>query len=542
MSIPEFQYIYLLYAGLLLPVVAVLIFLQALRKKKKAAKKIGDKILVDQLTAAYSSHKYLIKFLLIVTALSLLVFSLANMRSSAGTPLGKRNGVDVMIALDVSKSMLAGDIKPNRLERARQLVNKLIDRLQNDRLGIVVFAGKAYLQMPLTADHSAAKMYLSTASPDIIPTQGTIIAEALKMSNAAFNSNEKKYKTIILISDGEDHDEDALAVAKNVAASGVIIHTVGMGSQQGAPILDLLTGQLKTDINGNTIISKLNEEELRQLAKSGNGLYQYFDNTDKVVNNILNQIAHMEQKAVKDDSLTDWLNYFQYFAAAAFILLLIEVFVTEKKRKANGGIKKKIITTAIHFLVFANFAIAQSENEFIKQGNAEYQKGNYSAAANKYKEAIKENPKSGIAYYNLANAQYKSKKTEESIAAYDKAAKLLSTSSELSDVWYNRAVVLQNNKKNDECIIAYKNALLLNPRHEQARQNLQKALRKQQEKKEKQNQQDQNKNQQPKPQSSRLSQKDAEEKLKALMQQERNLHDKLNKQNAQSPNQPEKDW
>ena len=264
MSIPEFQYTYLLYAGLLLPVVAVLIFLQALRKKKKAAKKIGDKILVDQLTAAYSSRKYLIKFLLIVTALSLLVFSLANMRSSAGTPLGKRNGVDVMIALDVSKSMLAGDIKPNRLERARQLVNKLIDRLQNDRLGIVVFAGKAYLQMPLTADHSAAKMYLSTASPDIIPTQGTIIAEALKMSNAAFNSNEKKYKTIILISDGEDHDEDALAVAKNVAASGVIIHTVGMGSQQGAPILDLLTGQLKTDINGNTIISKLNEEELKK--------------------------------------------------------------------------------------------------------------------------------------------------------------------------------------------------------------------------------------------------------------------------------------
>ena len=541
MNIPEFQYIYLLYAGLLVPV-ALLIFLLALKKKKIVAKKIGDKILVDQLTAGYSSRKYLIKFLLIVTALGLLVFALANMRTSAGTPLGKRNGVDVMIALDVSKSMLAGDIQPNRLERARQLVNKLIDRLQNDRLGIVVFAGKAYLQMPLTADHSAAKLYLSTASPEIIPTQGTVIAEALKMSNAAFNSNEKKYKTIILISDGEDHDEDALAVAKNVAASGVIIHAVGMGSQQGAPILDPLTGQLKTDINGNTIISRLNEDELRQLAKNGNGLYQYFDNTDKVVDNILNQIAHMEQKAVKDDSLTDWHNYFQYFAAAAFILLFIEVFITEKKRKANGNIKKKMLITKILFLALGKFASAQSENEFIKQGNAEYQKGNYSAAANKYKEAIKENPQSGIAYYNLANAQYKSKKTEESIAAYDKAAKLLSTSSELSDVWYNKGVVLQNDKKNDECIMAYENALLLNPGHEQARQNLQKALRKQQEKKNNQNQQDQNKNQQPKPQSSRLSQKDAEEKLKALMQQERNLHDKLNKQNAQSPNQPEKDW
>lgn len=541
MNFPNFQYSYLLVAFLLLPI-AALFFGQALRKKKIAFKKIGDPLLVNELTAGYSSRKYAIKFFLIFLSLGLLVLALANMRTSAGTPLGKRNGVDVMIALDVSKSMLADDIKPNRLERARQLLNKLIDRLSNDRLGIVLFAGKAYLQMPLTADHSAAKMYLSTASPDIIPTQGTVISEALKMSNTSFNSNEKKYKTIILISDGEDHDKDALDVAKDVASSGVIIHTVGMGSQQGAPILDPATGQLKTDINGNTIISRLNEEELRQLAKNGNGLYQYFDNTDKVVDNLLNQIAHMEQKAVKDDALTDWRNFFQYFAGAAFLLLLVEFFITEKKRKANNGIKKKVLATLSIILCFNCTTMAQSENEFIKQGNEAYQKGNYTAAAEKYKEAIKKNPQSGIAYYNLANAQYKSKKTGESIVSYDKAAKLLNTPSELADVWYNKGVVLQNNKKNEECIIAYKNTLLLNPAHEQARQNLQKALRKQQENKNKQNEQNQNKNQQPKPQSSKLTQKDAEEKLKALQQQERNLQDKLNKQNAQSPNQPEKDW
>ncbi|HMT95125.1 MAG TPA: VWA domain-containing protein [Ferruginibacter sp.] len=541
MNIPEFQYNYLLVTLLLLPV-GILIFLRALRKKKQAVKKIGDASLVKELMAGYSSKKYLLKFLLALTALGFMVLSLANMRTSAGTPSGKRNGVDVMIALDVSKSMLAADVKPNRLERARQLINRLIDHLPGDRLGIVLFAGKAYLQMPLTADHSAAKMYLSTASPDIIPTQGTVIAEALKMSNGAFNRNEKKYKTILLISDGEDHDEAALTIAKEVASAGVIIHTVGIGSQQGSTIIDPLTGQVKTDINGNAIISKLNENELRQLAKSGNGLYQYFDNTDKVVDRIVDQISHMEQKAVKDDSLTDWHNFFQYFAGAAFLLLLIEVLVSEKKRRSTGGSRNKLVTALSLILFMGYSAKAQSENEWIKQGNTAYQKGNYSGAAEKYREAIKKNPQSGIAYYNLANAQYKSRKINESIVSYDKASKLLTKAAELSDVWYNKGVVLQNDKKNEECILAYKNALLLNPGHEQARQNLQKALKKQQEKKDKQNQQDQNKNPQPKPQSSKLTQKDAEEKLKALMQQEQNLQDKLNKQNAQSPNQPEKDW
>ena len=183
----------------------------------------------------------------------------------------QRKGVDVMLVLDVSKSMLARDIKPSRLERAKQFLLRLVDQLPNDRIGLVLFAGRAYLQMPLTTDHGAAHMYIQEASPDAVPTQGTVIADALRMANAAFNSKERKYKSIVLVSDGEDHDPDAAKVAKQLAQDGVLINTVGIGSPEGSPIEDPVTGELKKDQEGHTVISKLNEAELQQLATATNG-------------------------------------------------------------------------------------------------------------------------------------------------------------------------------------------------------------------------------------------------------------------------------
>ncbi|MFZ1528880.1 MAG: VWA domain-containing protein [Ferruginibacter sp.] len=535
---PEFQYTYLLYALVLLPVMALLFFF-ALAKKKKAIKKIGDPALVQQLLVPYRKQNYSWKFLILFFVMGLLVLSLANMRTAAGVSGSKRNGVDVMIALDVSKSMLAKDIQPNRLERAKQVVNKLIDRLQNDRIGIVVFAGKAYLQMPLTADHSAAKMYLGAAGPDAIPTQGTVISEALKMCYAGFNSREKKYKTIVLISDGEDHDEEALAIADQLASSGVIIHTIGIGSAQGSPIPDEATGQMKTDAEGNTVISRLNEEELASLAKKGGGIYQLYTNSDQAVGNIINQIGRMDQRAVKDDALITWKSYFQYLLGAALLLLLLEFFITE--RRNMKGRKLKPAVAGLLLFLNAN-AFAQADKESIRQGNDAYKRGDYAAAEANYRKASTQNPNNATAYYNLGNAQYRSKKTDESVASYDNAIKLMTNNAQKSDAFYNKGVVLQNSDKLEDCILAYKNALILNPNHEEARQNLQKALRKQKENQDKQKQDNKNQDQKPKPQSSKLNQKEAEEKLKALMQQEKNLQDKMHKQNAQAPDQPEKDW
>ena len=217
---PQFQYIQLLWILFLIPVL-VGVYFYARRKKQLAFKKIGDEALVKELTASYNRSSFWKKFVLVITAMTLILVSIANLRSNEGDQKISRNGIDVMIALDVSKSMLAKDIQPNRLERAKQLLNRLIDKMSNDRIGIVVFAGKAYLQMPLTADHSAAKMYLSAATPETVPTQGTVIADALKMCFASFNAKEKKYKAVILISDGEDHDENALKIAEQMAGEGV---------------------------------------------------------------------------------------------------------------------------------------------------------------------------------------------------------------------------------------------------------------------------------------------------------------------------------
>ena len=273
---------------------------------------MGDAVLVEDLTANYNKKSYPKKFLLLFFAMTLILISLANLRTKTGSEKINRNGIDVMIAIDVSKSMLAKDIQPNRLERAKQLLNKLIDKLSNDRIGIIVFAGKAYLQMPLTADHEAAKMYLSAASTETVPSQGTVIGDALKMCYAAFNGKEKKYKAVVLISDGEDHDENAMQVATEMAQQGVVINTVGIGSPQGTTIIDELTGEEKKDNQGNIVITKLNEQALADIASKGNGVYQLYNNSETVVSNLHKSLAMMDTRNVEDESLANYKAGFNY--------------------------------------------------------------------------------------------------------------------------------------------------------------------------------------------------------------------------------------
>jgi len=540
---PLFQYDFLLFGLALVPLMILLYFLLQ-RRKKKIIKKIGDPALVNQLLQGYNHSSFVKKFMLLTAALGMLVLALANWRTPSGANKIERNGIDVMIAVDVSRSMLAQDIKPTRLDRAKQLLSKLIDRLKDDRIGIVVFAGKSYLQMPLSTDHAAAKMYLSSASTESIPTQGTVIGDALKMSYAAFNSKEKKYKAIVLISDGEDHDESAEETAANLAREGVIIHTIGIGSPDGAPIMDVNTGELKTDNLGNTVISRLNESALQAVAKKGKGDYQFFANTDEVVSNLASSFATMDQRAVSDESLINYKSYYQYLLAAALLFLLIELFISETRRRKMSKLKPAVAT--VTGLMFSISGFAQTDKEVIREGNEAYKQQNYPAAADAYGRVAQKDPANTTAQYNLGNALYKSKKVEESIAAYDKVIENAPSLMDRSKAYYNKGVVLQNNNKIDECISAYKSALKINPNDEDARQNLQKALQKKKEDQQKQDQkkdQDQkDKDQQQKPQQSKLNKKEAEEKLKALMQQEKNLQDKLHKVNSQSPNKPEKDW
>ncbi|MBC7507163.1 MAG: VWA domain-containing protein [Ferruginibacter sp.] len=545
---PQFQYTLFLILLILVPV-TLFMYLYARRKKKRTIKKIGDPELVNQLMGRYNYRGFFLKFLLVSFAMALLVLALANLRLPKGTEKINRTGIDVMIAIDVSKSMLAQDIKPTRLDRAKQLLSRLIDKLGNDRIGIVIFAGKAYLQMPLTGDHTAAKMYLSSASTESVPTQGTVIGDALKMCYASFNTKEKKYKAVLLISDGEDHDETAVQTAGQMASEGIVINTIGIGSPEGAPIMDAETGQMKTDAEGNTVISKLNEEALKSIAQKGNGIYMLYNNTEEVASNLAAQLATMDQRTVNDDSLINYKSFYQWFLALALLFLLIELFIREMKK--TKSLKIKTPAAAVILVMLCLPALAQTEKEIIKQGNDAYNKKDYPAAANEYNKVLVKNSENSTAQYNLGNALYKSEKPDDAITAYDKSIVRLAKPVEKSNAWYNKGVVLHNDKKLPECIAAYKNALKLDPKNEDARQNLQKALQQQKEKEQKDKneknkdqdkQQNKNNQSEPKPKPSRISKKDAEEKLKALMQKEKNLQDKLHKINVAAPDKPEKDW
>ena len=457
----RFQHIEYLLPLAAIPLL-VSLYLFVLYWKKRTIKKIGDERLVKEMTRNYSPQRFAIKFVLIVVAFGATVLALANPRSKTGTEKVDRNGIDVMIALDVSKSMLAQDIKPTRLDRAKQLLSKLIDKLSSDRIGIVVFAGRAYLQMPLTGDHGAAKMYLSAASTDAVPTQGTVIADALNMCNAAFNEKEKKYKSVILISDGEDHDEGSLKAASQMANQGIVINTVGIGSPTGSTIIDETTNEPKKDNNGNVVITKLNEEELRNIAAKGNGIYQLFTNTDEVVAVLVARLSTMDQRTVTEDSLVNYKTYFQWLAGLALVLLVIDLFLSERRKMSANNLTVASRKIAFLFLVTCCLplaSLAQTEKSLIKKGNEAYSKKEYDNAITDYKKVTEKNPANITAQYNLGNALYKNKKADEAVSAYENALSNSTSKDDKSRSFYNKGVVLQNNNKLPECIDAYKNAL-----------------------------------------------------------------------------------
>jgi tetratricopeptide (TPR) repeat protein len=537
----------------------IFLYSALIKWKQKTAKKIGDPSLVKELTSEYSSKNFLTKFVLFICAFTLCVFAVAGLVTPNGSQKIKRKGTDMMIALDVSKSMWAQDIQPSRLERAKQVISKIIDNSPDDRIGLVIFAGRAYLQMPLTVDHEAAKMYLAAASPDDVPTQGTVIADALRMCEAAFNPKDKTFKSVLLLSDGEDHDNDAIKVTKELAKEGIMVNTIGIGSPQGAPIMDPETGQYKRDDKGQTVISKLNEKELSDIAKAGDGIYQLYTNTDAVASNIKNQLANIGKETTTSDSLyMSFKPYFQYFLGAAFILLLIEFFFSEKK--------KSKLKNAVAIFIFMGFSVSsfgQSPKESIIKGNKSYKENNFDAAENAYRDALKNSDTNVTASYNLGNVLYRKDNTEEAVKSYDNAIANAKSNAIKQEAFYNKGVALQKAKKLPECITGYKNALILNPNDEDARQNLQRALKEQQQqqkqqqqnknqnknqnkdqnKNQNQNKQDQKKNNEPQPQQSKLTKQDAEEKLKSLLQNEKELQDKLHKiKGAPVPNSPEKDW
>ncbi len=544
----HFQYVEYFLALALLPLL-IICFVSVNRWKRKVVKKIGDKSLVEALMAEFSVRKFRIKFFLFIFAFVLCGLAVAGLVRPDPTQKIARNGADLMIALDVSNSMLATDVKPDRLERAKQLISKLIDQMPDERIGLIIFAGRAYLQMPLTIDHNAAKMYVSAASTDDVPVQGTVVGSALRMSLAAFDPKENSYKSVLLISDGEDHDDDALPAAKELAKQGIMVNTIGIGSPMGSPIPDATTGKYKVDEQGHTVISKLNEQELSSIAKETNGIYQLYNDPDMIVQKLKDQLAGLDKSAaMSDNSYLSFIQYYWYFLLAAFIVLLLEMIIPESRRKFTR-------TAFPVLLIFMSFNLqAQSVNESIRNGNKSYEQKKYDDAAKDYQKALDQSDKNYIAGFNMGNTLYRKDDLDGAVKYFDKTIDNAADNNVKQQAYYNKGVAYQKANKLPECILAYKNALLLNPNDEDARQNLQRALKNQQEQQKKDNKKDnkdqdkkkQEKNpqqpQQPKPQQSKISKKDAEQKLKALMENEKALQDKLQKRRGLSPETPSKDW
>lgn len=296
---------------------------------------LGDSKLVKKLIRSYSARNFRWKFYFICLAFVLLVVAAAGLRNQTDRNSDRSAGIDIVIALDVSKSMLSQDIKPTRLDRAKQLIRSLTANLQNNRVGLVVFAGQAILQMPLTDDIGAVNMYIPNINTDMVPIQGTAIGTALLTANNALNAEDKKHKAIILITDGETHDKTTDDAIKRLYADGVTVFTVGIGTPGGSPIFDPVTNGDKKDKDGNIVISKLNEATLKEIAAKTNGTYVLLNNDRAAIESITQKIGSMEKKLIVSGKVgnRNFFYYFPYFIGAALLLLIIEIFIPERKRK-----------------------------------------------------------------------------------------------------------------------------------------------------------------------------------------------------------------
>lgn len=326
----QFQYPEAFWLLLLVPVL-VLLYLFYLAWRKKAARRIGDEGLVAELTRNHSPKKAFLKFSMIAAAFAIGCVTLANPRKPDDESAEVRKGIDAVIALDVSNSMTATDVAPSRLVKAQTLLTSLIDKMPNDRIGLVVFAGNAYTQMPLSTDHEAARLFVSTASPNMVPEQGTAIGDALLQSNAAFEEGSQRFKTIILVTDGETHDEDAVSTTEQLAKKGVMVNTIGLGSATGATIIDSATHQTKTDDNGQVVISKLNEELLQQVAQATHGTYIHLNNIPAALATLQDQYKNVEKKALVDTSSLNYESFYLWFLLPMVIFLLAELFLPDRK-------------------------------------------------------------------------------------------------------------------------------------------------------------------------------------------------------------------
>ncbi len=331
----QFAHSQLLFLLLSIPLIVLFYWISNKRRKKLLAD-FGNIEIIEQLMPDRSKSRPFAKLIILLSALFFFIFGLAGPQFGTKLRETKRKGVEIIIALDVSNSMLAEDIQPNRLERAKQSISKLVDQLRNDKIGLIVFAGEAFTQLPITTDYVSAKMFLANITPNIISVQGTAIGSAINLATKSFTPEGKSDKAVIIITDGENHEDDAVGAATAAREKGIFVHTIGIGLPQGAPI-PVQSGSYQKnylkDGEGNVVISKLDEVLLQQIATAGSGIYIRATNTQIGLNTIFEEISKMNKTEYKAKRYSEYEDQFQWPIAIAILLLVLELVVLERRTK-----------------------------------------------------------------------------------------------------------------------------------------------------------------------------------------------------------------
>lgn len=323
----------LLYLLLVIPLLIVF-YIVMVNKKKKAIAEFGNPELLKPLMPLVSFKRGAWKFVMILIALMFVIIGVAGPQFGSKLQQVKKQGVELMVVLDVSNSMLAQDIKPNRLEKAKMAISRMVEKLSDDKVGMIVFAGNAYVQLPITTDYSSAKLFLSNINTDIVPVQGTAIGAAIDLAAKSFTPETETSKAIIVITDGENHQDDAVAAARVAHEKGITIHTIGMGLEQGAPIPEKGNpGQFMKDGSGNVVVSKLDEQTLQEIAKAGEGMYVRASNTDVGLSRLLDEVGKMEKSILEEKVYTDYAEKYQYFILIGLFFIFVEFMILGRRNK-----------------------------------------------------------------------------------------------------------------------------------------------------------------------------------------------------------------
>lgn len=574
------EYLYLL---ILLPVLVAIYLIWGIRRRRNL-KLFGDPELLASLMPEVSAVRPSIKFWIMAVAFAFACIVLARPQFGTKQETVTRSGIETIIALDVSNSMLADDVAPSRLAKSKRIISNLVDQMKDDKIGMIVFAGDAFVQLPITSDFISAKVFLNSITPQLVARQGTDIKAAINLAMRSFTPNEGVGKAIIVITDGENHEGGAVEAAKEASDKGYVVHVMGVGSTSGSPIPGERNGEFRKDKDGNVIVTRMNEQMCQEIAKAGSGSYFYVDNTNNAEKALQKELDKLAKSDVETTIYTEFDEQFRVFAWIVLILLALDLAISESRNPKL----RKISLFKMVLLLLALFPLGASaqrtDREFVRKGNHAFADSAYVKAEENYLRAIDQNSSSAEATYNLGNAYLHQQKAQEAAEQYQKSItlqelrqrELISSGASDKEIreckeqtamsYHNLGVMFQASQDYQKAISAYQQALRNNPNDQETRYNMilaMEQLKKQQQQEQQQNQdgqqdkedqeqqQDQNQQndqqqeqqQQQQQQNQDMSKENAEQLLKAAMQDEQDVQERVQQQMQVQPKKKlDKDW